>query len=70
MEKTLLDEWDVADALAKKLYNVGFVNEDDAPVYVAEVERVEGNKITLTTTDGAKFHIICEKADGAKTVGR
>lgn len=61
INKVLLDEWDVAEALTQKLYNISFVNEDGDSVYVAEVERIDGNKVSLITTDGAKFSIICEK---------
>jgi len=69
MSTVILDEWDVAETLAQKLYNISFVNEDGESVYVAEVERVDTNKVVVTTTDDAKFNLICEKVSEAKTGG-
>ena len=69
MSEVLLDEWDVAETLNQKLYNISFVNEDGDSVYVTEVERTDGNKVTITTTDGAKINITCEKVTEAKTGG-
>jgi len=69
MDKVFLDEWDVAETLAQKLYNIGFVNEDGESVYVAEVERVDVNKVVIVTTDGAKFNLTCEKIVEAKSGG-
>ena len=62
MSTELLDVWDVVGGLAKKIYNITFINESGENVYVSNAERTAEDQLAVETTDGFKFILTCEES--------
>lgn len=56
-----LDSSDVAEALTRRLHNIEFENENGNPVYAAEVERIDLNKVAVVMSDGTEFILTCNE---------
>jgi len=58
-----LDSGDVIEGLAKKLYNIEFINELWNSVYPVEVEIIDFDNLKVVMSDGTEFILSCKKGD-------
>jgi len=56
-----LDEDNIAETLAVKLYSIEFENEAGDSVYPVAIERSSNSSIAITMSDETKFELVCNK---------
>jgi hypothetical protein len=56
-----LDSVDVIESLAKRLYNIEFVNESGGSIYPVEIVRTDVDILSMVMSDGTKFVLLCEE---------